>query len=112
MVDVCYSHSKIGEAVQTLAVHPGGVKERLTEAVNTLTMVDPTIFTLPGMYEGAADFWDRIQIAITAAPRDPQRGVFGPSIDRLTESQASEIAQLIVSLDSMVQSYFENQDPA
>ena len=107
MPDVIYSYAKLGDAVQTLAVHPGRIKERLTEAANYLPMIDANIFTVPGMTADAASFWQKIWSTLTAR-HEEKRGSFGPSIDELSEKEASDIAQLIVSLDSMVDHYLEH----
>ena len=107
MVDIRYSYAKLGEATSVLAVHPGRVKERLTEAANFLTAVNPKIFDEKGMNDGAAGYWKEIWSTITTAPQDPQRGVFGPSIDKLTEAEASHIAQLIISVEAMVATTLE-----
>lgn len=109
MVDVHYAHAKLSEAVGILAVGRGRIKERLTEAANTLTLVDKEIFSEAGMNREAGAYWEKIWSAITTAPQDPQRGVFGPSIDRLTEEEASHIAQLIVSVDAMVDMALDHQ---
>ena len=108
MADIKYSYAKLGEAVSKLAVHPGRVKERLTEAANILTAVDPEIFVEKGMVHGVDDYWQTIWSSITTAPRDPQRGVFALSIDRLSEAEASHIAQLIVSVEAMVATALED----
>jgi hypothetical protein len=105
MLDVRYNHAQIGQAVSTLATHPGRIKERLTEAANHLAIVNEGIFKVEGMYEGAAGTWQQIQDAIRSVPD----ATFGVSIDRLSEKQACDVAQLIVSIDSMVGSYFDNQ---
>jgi hypothetical protein len=105
MPDVRYNHAQIGKAVQTLAVHPGRVKERLSEAANHLAIVDPSIFKVEGMYEGAAGTWEKIQEAVRPTPD----ATFAAAIERLSEKAASDVAQLIVSIDSMVGSYFDNQ---
>jgi hypothetical protein len=89
--------------VNILATHPGRVKERLIEAAHkALVHVDANVFTRPGVYVDAPNYWRRVWDAITSAPKDPQRGVFEPSINNLTEEEATEIAQLILSLEAMM----------
>ncbi len=104
MADVrYYTHEKLGAGVQILATHPGRVKERLIEAIHkSLFAVDPAALSEPGMDRNARAYWDEVWVAVTTAPPDPARGVYEPSIERLTEAEASRLAQLIVTVDSMV----------
>jgi hypothetical protein len=103
MVDVLYTHEKLGDAVSILARHPGRIKERLAEAVHVaLALVDERVFSQSGMQREATGCWRTIWSAVTSAPEDPRLGVYGPSIEKLTEEEASHVAELIVSLDSMV----------
>ena len=105
MSDLIYTNGKLGKAVSILATHPGRINERLTEAANrALVAVDPAVFnaSAPGIYIAAPRYWQMIWSAITAVRHDPKGGVFAPSIDRLSEIEASEIARMIVSLSAML----------
>ena len=107
MSDLIYTNGKLSKAVSILATHPGRINERLTQAANrALVGVDPAVFnaSAPGIYIGAPRYWQKIWSAITAVRHDPQREPFAPSIDRLSEIEASEIARMIVSLAAMLDS--------
>jgi hypothetical protein len=110
MADLKYARAKLGDATQILAVGPGRIHERLVEAVERgLIMVDEKAFEEPGLNRDAAHFWQKIQTAVTSAPRDEKLGVYRPSIARLSGEEACQIAQFIVSLESMVEFHLENQ---
>ena len=79
------------------------------EAANRLAMVDPKAFSVPGMSADAATFWSRVWPPLTSGQKDPRRGTIGPSIDKMTDQQACDVAQSIVSLNAMVDSFLENQ---
>src|SRR5262249_6028057 len=77
-VDVIYTRARLGEATQILAVHPGRIKERRTEAVHRgLVMVDAKAFDEPGTNRDAARYWKEMWSAVTTAPRDEKLGVYG-----------------------------------
>jgi hypothetical protein len=103
MPDVHYTHGKLGTGVEILARHPGRVQERLIEAFHhALHAVDPDALSQPGINHDARVLWDEVWATVTAAGLDQQRGTFEPSIERLTDEEASRVAQLIVSIDAMV----------
>lgn len=109
-VDVHYAYAKLGETTAILATHPGRIKERLTEAINRggWAMFDPKALQVPDMDAEAPEYYRRIERAISTAPRDEKRGVYGPSIERLSEDEACQVAQSIMSLESMVEHYLDH----
>ena len=110
MADPLYTHGKLGEAVQALATGRGRINERLREATGHLAGVDENVFSVSGVHLDARAFWRRIQEAITSAKTvDPKRGLNATSIDDMTEEEASDVAQFIVSLDAMLGSYLEDR---
>lgn len=109
MVDPIYSRGKLGAAVQKLATGKGRIKDRLTNATLELAQVNEKVFDSPGIYVDAKDFWRRIWNAITSVKdADPKIGVAAASIDQMSEEEASDVAQLIVSVDAMLGSYVED----
>lgn len=111
MSDPLYTHEKLGAAVQKLAVGRGRIQERLNDALVELTLVDEKVFALPGMYYEAPNYWTKIWDSVTTAKTgDPNQTGIGPaSIELMTEEEASQVAQMIVSLDAMLDSYLESQ---
>jgi hypothetical protein len=110
-VDVRYAYAKLGETTQILATHPGRIKERLTEAINRggWAMFDPKALEVEDMDGDAPGFYRRVEKAITTAPRDEKLGVYGPSIDRLSEQEACDVAQSLISLESMMSFYLAHR---
>lgn len=110
MADPYYTSEKLGAAVQALAVGRGRIKERLNDALSGLVLVDPEVFNAEGMYREAPEFWRRIWSKLTAAQTGaPGETGAGPrSIEMMTEEEAASVAQSILSLDSMLDSYLED----
>ncbi|HEY0875551.1 MAG TPA: hypothetical protein VGD94_18890 [Vicinamibacterales bacterium] len=112
MADPLYTREKLGAAVQKLATGKGRIKERLNEAAVELVMVDDKVFTeTKDIYYEAPNYWKRIMDALTAAKTGApnQTGIFASSIEQMTEEEAAQVAQSIVSLDSMLESALENR---
>jgi hypothetical protein len=111
MADPLYTAEKLGAAVQKLAVGRGRIQERLNDALSDLVMVDENVFKADGIYREAPEFWRRIWSKLTAAKTGaPNETGAGPrSIEMMTEEEASSVAQSIVSLDSMLDSYIQDQ---
>jgi hypothetical protein len=65
-------------------------------------MVDPKVFSAVGVDASAVRYWKKIWEPITSDASDPNLGTFGPSIAKLSEEAASEIAQRIISLHAML----------
>ncbi len=105
-MDLIYISGRLGEGVQILTTHPGRIKERLTEAFNKqLYGITADAFDdNDDLYVEARTFWRKVWDAVASAPKDEERGVFAPSIEVLSENEASSIAQLVVSVDAMVES--------
>ena len=106
-MDLPYISGRLGSGVQILATHPGRINERLIEAFNM------QLYGIPAdAFDGdvkdlnveARTFWRKVWNAVASAPKDEERGVFAPSIEVLSENEASSIAQLVVSVDAMVES--------
>ncbi len=110
MADPLYTHEKLGSAVNTLATGRGRIKERLNDAVSDLVMVDADVFELPEIDRDARSFWSKIWGALnTVQIADPKVGTAAASIDRMSEEDAANVAQQIVSLDAMLGSYLDHE---
>jgi hypothetical protein len=111
MADPYYTAEKLGAAVQKLAVGRGRIQERLNDALPDLSMVDENVFKAEGIYREAPEYWRRIWSALTTAKTGAadQVGIGAASIERMTEEQASSVAQSIVSLDAMLDDYLQDQ---
>lgn len=108
MADPYYTAQRLGSAVQKLAVGRGRIHERLKDALSDLVMVDDDVFKAEGIDRDAPEYWRRtLTAARTGTPGE--RGAGPMSIDMLTEEDASRVAQSIVSLDAMLDSYLHDQ---
>jgi hypothetical protein len=103
MPDLHYTRGKLGAAVTKLAVGRGRIKERLANCALELAQVNKDVFSMPGIYREAPAYWERVWTAVTSAKTfDPKMGLYATSIDAMTEDEAADVAQAIVSLDSML----------
>lgn len=104
MADIHYVRGKLHEALNVLTVHPGRIHERLIEASHQAlhAISKDQSFDAPGVPEDAVTYWLKIHEAITSQPSDGRRGVFIPSIEKLTDEEAREVAQMVESLASML----------
>jgi hypothetical protein len=111
MADPRYTAKTLGAAVQALAVGRGRIKERLNDALSHLVMVDDSVFEVEGIYRDAPDYWRRIWSALTTAKigAPGEVGIGPASIARMSEDEASSVAQSIVSLDAMLDDYLHGQ---
>ena len=99
-----YAIEKLGGGVQVLATHPGEIRERLIEAFyDSLHAVSGE--ALP---EEAKRIWSQVMAKVTTAKGTPQSGVFQPSINALTDTDAVWVAQMIMRVDAMATSAFES----
>jgi hypothetical protein len=95
-----YSLSKIGAAVQTLATHPGRVRERLKAALADFARSNREAMPT----DETRRYWDRIWAAYTAGQDPPLKGSGSIAIDSLTEDEAVLVAQDICSLEALLES--------
>lgn len=94
MADIFYQNEKLWRAVEILATHPGRIRDRLIKACHEAwVFVHPDLVT-----EELRAFYNKVQANVTSEPRTDEDGSFKPSIRRLSEEDASKMANHILSL--------------
>jgi len=93
-----YSFERLSLGIDILATHPGPVKARLSEAFHrSLCQVVPSL--LP---PEARVIWEGIWAAVTREPPGEYEGVFGRSIDDLSDEDAVSLVERIMQVERLV----------
>jgi hypothetical protein len=95
-----YAYEKLGAGVQILATHPDEIKGRLIAAFHDSLHAVPT----DALPEQPKQIWIDVWAKVTAIKGTEQSGVFAPSINAMDESEAVQIARMITTVETMVQS--------
>jgi hypothetical protein len=93
-----YNLERLTYGIDTLATHPGPIKDRLVAAFH-----ESLCTIVPGFLpEPALDIWNDTWRTVTAVPADSQEGVFRLSIDALDESAAVSVARSVLAVEILV----------
>ena len=105
MGELGYAYEKLGAGVQTLATHPGEVRERLIAAFHdSLVAVNPD--ALPDEPKG---IWLQVWEKATSLGGSARDGSFVASINSLDEAGAVELAKMITTVEAMVASVIHDK---
>lgn len=100
-----YIREKLSSAVQILATHPGRIKERVEKALGDIVAAPAHPWPSDDMRDQAS----RIIGPLTRVKSGPEgRGVYGNSLDAMTESEACSLALAVMSLELMLDGYLQN----
>ena len=93
-----YAYEKLAAGVHVLATHPGRVRERLIAAFHTSLVQVPRGTLSDEPREIWGNVWDRV----TAIKGTEKSGSLEPSINALDEDEAVKVAEMIMTVEAMV----------
>jgi hypothetical protein len=94
MSTLSYANEKLGLGIDTLATHPGPIKERLIAAFHGSLAQVPT----KDLPHEAGRLWAEIWATVTAYEGTTTSGRFEPSINALDPDEAVLIAKAILNV--------------
>jgi hypothetical protein len=107
--DLKETRSTLEIGISILATHPGRIRERLIEAFHKeLHLIQADDIAGPDLSVDAKPYWQKVQAAVTAQ-HDEKEGSYAPSIEAMTEEEASRIAEMITGVASMISLALERE---